>query len=172
MLNINAGHNPELLETCSVLWEYAEYTARVRKYARELPVEDAVENAIVECIEEGILEDFLRKNRAEAKNMSIYEYNQEKHLRQEREASWEEGREAGIREGRESGISESRRQTAINLSKMGMDVEKQANRNNRSISREMSCIACFFKLLEYTAGSQSRSCVLFQVWFLRQRSRR
>lgn len=103
--------------------------------------------------------------------MSIYEYNQEKHLRQEREASWEEGREAGIREGREagiregreSGISESRRQTAINLSKMGMDVEKQANRNNRSISREMSCIACFFKLLEYTAGSQSRSCVLFQV---------
>ena len=104
--------------------------------------------------------------------MSIYEYNQEKHLRQEREASWEEGREAGIREGRESGISESRRQTAINLSKMGMDVEKQANRNNRSISREMSCIACFFKLLEYTAGSQSRSCVLFQVWFLRQRSRR
>ena len=170
------------------MWEYAEYTARVRKYARELPVEDAVENAIVECIEEGILEDFLRKNRAEAKNMSIYEYNQEKHLRQEREASWEEGREAGIREGREagiregreagiregreSGISESRRQTAINLSKMGMDVEKQANRNNRSISREMSCIACFFKLLEYTAGSQSRSCVLFQVWFLRQRSRR
>ena len=43
--------------------------------------------------------------------MSIYEYNQEKHLRQEREASWEEGRE--------SGISESRRQTAINLSKIG-----------------------------------------------------
>ena len=67
--------------------------------------------------------------------MSIYEYNQEKHLRQEREASWEEGREAGIREGREagiregreSGISESRRQTAINLSKMGMDVEKIAH---------------------------------------------
>ena len=28
--------------------------------------------------------------------MSIYEYNQEKHLRQEREASWEEGRESGI----------------------------------------------------------------------------
>ena len=52
--------------------------------------------------------------------MSIYEYNQEKHLRQEREASWEEGRE--------SGISESRRQTAINLSKMGMDVERLPRR--------------------------------------------
>ena len=35
--------------------------------------------------------------------MSIYEYDQEKHLRQEREESWEAGREAGIREGRETG---------------------------------------------------------------------
>ena len=65
--------------------------------------------------------------------MSIYEYDQEKHLRQEREASWEEGREAGIREGRESGISESRRQTAINLSKMGMDVEKIAQAVEASV---------------------------------------
>ena len=65
--------------------------------------------------------------------MSIYEYDQEKHLRQEREASWEEGREAGIREGRESGISESHRQTAINLSKMGMDVEKIAQAVEASV---------------------------------------
>ena len=65
--------------------------------------------------------------------MSIYEYDQEKHLRQEREASWEEWREAGIREGRESGISESRRQTAINLSKMGMDVEKIAQAVEASV---------------------------------------
>ena len=36
--------------------------------------------------------------------MSIYEYDQEKHLRQEREASWEKGREVGKEEGREEGI--------------------------------------------------------------------
>ena len=34
-------------------------------------------------------EGIPEKNRAEAKRMSIYEYDQEKHLRQEREASWE-----------------------------------------------------------------------------------
>ena len=28
--------------------------------------------------------------------MSIFEYDQEKHLRQEREQAWEEGREAGM----------------------------------------------------------------------------
>ena len=81
--------------------------------------------------------------------MSIYEYNQEKHLRQEREASWEEGREAGIqegreagiREGRESGISESRRQTAINLSKMGMDVEKIAQAVEASVEDVQTWLA-------------------------------
>ena len=73
--------------------------------------------------------------------MSIYEYNQEKHLRQEREASWEEGREAGIREGRESGISESRRQTAINLSKMGMDVEKIAQAVEASVEEVQTWLA-------------------------------
>ena len=31
MLNVNQGHNPELMEACHTLWEYAEYTGRVRK---------------------------------------------------------------------------------------------------------------------------------------------
>ena len=35
-LNINKGHNPELMETCQTLREYAEYTDRVRRYAKEI----------------------------------------------------------------------------------------------------------------------------------------
>ena len=31
----------------------------------------------------------MEKNRREAKNVSIYEYDQEKHIRQEREEAWE-----------------------------------------------------------------------------------
>ena len=53
----------------------------VRKYAREQPIAEAVERAITECIREGILKEFLEKNRREAKNVSIYEYDQEKHIR-------------------------------------------------------------------------------------------
>ena len=114
MLNVNVGHSPELLKSCKTLADYAEYTARVRKYASEMPIEDAVERAVTECIREGILEDFLRKNRAEAKRMSIYEYDQARHIRQEREEAWEDGKQ------------ESQRTVAINLAKMGMSVEKIA----------------------------------------------
>ena len=79
-LNINKGHNPELMETCRTLREYAEYADRVRRYVKEMPLEEAVERAITECIREGILEDFLKKNRAEAMKVSIYEYDAQKHI--------------------------------------------------------------------------------------------
>ena len=103
VLNVNQGHNPELMEACHTLWEYAEYTGRVRKYAKEQPIAEAVEQAITECIQEGILKEFLEKNRREAKNVSIYEYDQEKHIRQEREEAWEAGEKAGWEAGREAG---------------------------------------------------------------------
>lgn len=101
LLNINIGFNDELMEACHTLWEYAEYTKRVRKYAAEFPIDEAVERAIVECIREGILKEFLAKNRTEAKKMSIYEYDQEKHIRQERETAWKEGHAEGKAEGEE-----------------------------------------------------------------------
>ncbi len=98
MLNVNSGHNKELMEMSHTLWEYAEYTARVREYTETMELEEAVERAIEECIQEGILKEFLEKNRAEAKNMSIFEYDQERHIKQEREEAWEEGRKAGKRD--------------------------------------------------------------------------
>ncbi|WP_346663582.1 hypothetical protein [uncultured Merdimonas sp.] len=102
MLNVNQGHNPELMEACHTLWEYAEYTGRVRKYAKDQPIAEAVERAITECIREGVLKEFLEKNRREAKNVSIYEYDQEKHIRQEREEAWEAGEKVGVRKGEEN----------------------------------------------------------------------
>ena len=75
------------------------YTDKVREYAEEMDLADAVERAIRECIAEGVLKDFLEKHRAEAKEMSIFEYDQEKHMRQEREEAWADGHSAGITEG-------------------------------------------------------------------------
>ena len=99
MLNINKGHNRKLMETCRTLQDYAEYTFRVREYAAEMPLDLAVEQAITECISEGILADFLRKNRAEAKKVSIYEYDEERHMRQTREEGMEEGYANGFSQG-------------------------------------------------------------------------
>ena len=102
MLNINIGHNEELLKACKTLGDYSEYVRRVRMYAKDRKTDEAVEQAITECIREGILAEFLEKNRAEAKKVSIYEYDAEEHMRMEREESFEEGYRDGHRDGQEA----------------------------------------------------------------------
>ena len=112
MLNINKGHNRKMMETCKTLQDYAEYTSRVRTYAAEMSLDEAVERAITECIREGILADFLKKNRAEAKKVSIYEYDEERHMRQTREE--------GVAEGYANGITDGIAQITGNLLKAGI----------------------------------------------------
>ena len=106
MLNVNEGHNKELMEQCQTLKEYAIYVARVRKYASALNLNDAVERAITECIKEGILVDFLRKNRSEVKMVSILEYDKEWEEKKLRKAEYEAGKEDGRNEGIEIGKNE------------------------------------------------------------------
>ena len=55
VLNVNEGHNAELMQHCSMLKEYAQYVARVRHYASDMPLNQAVKRAVDECIREGIL---------------------------------------------------------------------------------------------------------------------
>lgn len=90
--NINLGHNQELLDACCLLKEYAQYVEQVRTYAKEMDFSEAVEQAVDHCIKNGILSDFLAKNRAEVIAVSIFEYDEEKHMKNERE----EWREIGI----------------------------------------------------------------------------
>ena len=96
VLNINVGHNQELLRACKTLGDYSEYVYRVREYAKEMSIEAAVDRVIDECIREDILREFLERNRAEARAMSIYEYDQEEHIRLEREDAFEDGRKAQL----------------------------------------------------------------------------
>ena len=53
--------------------EYAQYVEKVRKNAETMSLDTAVK----ECIQKGILADFLRVNRAEVIAMSIFEYDKE-----------------------------------------------------------------------------------------------
>ena len=101
--NINLGNNKELMEACQLLKEYAQYVELVRKYTKGEPFREAVERAVDECIKGGILKEFLSKNRAEAIEVCIFEFDEEKYIASEREDAYkngfEEGREEGCAEG-------------------------------------------------------------------------
>ena len=106
MLNVNDGHSSDLMEHCRTLKEYAQYVARVRKYVakQNVSLEEAVTRAVDECIEEGILAEFLLKNKTEVIKVSIYEYDKEFEEKKLRKAEYEAGRQDGIEIGRQDGI--------------------------------------------------------------------
>ena len=89
---------------CKVLREYSEFVARIRKYiGKEASVREAVEQAVTECIREGILEEFLLSQRSEVVAMSIFEYDHEVEMKKLADEMREQLREEVREEGREEG---------------------------------------------------------------------
>ena len=115
MLNVNEGHNKELMEHCKLLRQYARYVAKVREYAIQMELNDAVECAIESCIREGVLVDFLRENRSEVKMLSILEYDEEWEKKKLRRTEYEAGLKAGIERGIEQGIKQGKMKNLITL---------------------------------------------------------
>lgn len=68
MKNINMGNSRELFEKCRPMRDYMIFVDKVRRYSQEQPLEDAVERTIRECMEEDVMADFLKRNRAEGIN--------------------------------------------------------------------------------------------------------
>ncbi len=60
-----------------------------------MPLRETVETAVKECMEKGILRDFLLQKRAKVISMSIFEFDQELHDKTIRNESREEGRAEG-----------------------------------------------------------------------------
>ena len=125
-LNINEGYNKELMEQCRILREYAQYVAKVREYAKEMELDAAVEQTIKECIREGILAEFLRRNKSEVVAMSIFEYDKEEEEKKLRKAEYEYVFDSGYDSGYETGELQKAKEVAGVLNKTGMPGAKIA----------------------------------------------
>ena len=94
MLNINYGHNRQMMEKCNALEEYAEFVSLTRRYIAEgKTMQDALNTAINYCINHGILSDFLKKYRAEVLGMLLEEFDVDKYERSLRAEGTEYGRQ-------------------------------------------------------------------------------
>ena len=97
LLNINYGHNEELMKKCRILEEYAKFVDIARKYISDgLERNEALNMAIDYCIDHDILSEFLRKNRAEVLGMLLEEFDVEKYERTIRSEGREEARNEAI----------------------------------------------------------------------------
>ena len=79
MLNINYGHNKELMERCRKLKEYAQFIDIIRYYLRENKQwsnEQAISKAIDDCIKNNILRDILQKERLRVMASILSEFDE------------------------------------------------------------------------------------------------
>ena len=77
VININSDKAHEILDKRGILKEYSQFISTVRKYSYE---ESAIKKAIKECIEKGILADYLKRKGSEVENMLIAEYSYEEDM--------------------------------------------------------------------------------------------
>lgn len=118
VLNVNVGYNKILMERCRQLSDYAQFVSEVRKrLSKKVPLSEAVNEAVEDCIQRGILAEFLSKNRAEVIKVSIYEYDEEKVKRMFKEEcmklGMEQGKQLGIEQGKQIGIEQGIEQARV-----------------------------------------------------------
>jgi hypothetical protein len=101
VLNINLGHNQEIIERCKKLHGYVRFIAEVRRsLSAGLTLTDAVTQATFVCSKEEYIPDFLKEHGSEVLNWMTLIYDQKEAERYIREEGIAKGRE----EGREEGI--------------------------------------------------------------------
>jgi hypothetical protein len=131
VININAGHNPELMERCRPLKDYSLFVSEVNAFLdKGLPLAKALNGAIDSCIEKDILKDILLKHRSEVVHMLMTKKNTKWYLKlmQEewKEQGREQGREQGIEQGREQGIEQGIEALIKSLAKFEVPKEEVA----------------------------------------------
>ena len=131
MININYHKGAKLLKKCGTLAEYSRFIDMIRSRQKEMNLNEAVEESIRECMKEGILEEFLKRNGGDIMNFVRLELTREECEAIREEDGYMRGLDEGIikgrKEGRKAGLDEGRSEEQIkiarNMKEMGMEEE-------------------------------------------------
>lgn len=108
VLNCTEGSNEDIMKACEALRGYAHLIALERSFCKSgsMAIEDAVRAAVVQCINDGYLVDYLMAHRAEAEDMLFTMEDEERAMRVHWEAVEREAREVGFEKGMKQGIEQ------------------------------------------------------------------
>ena len=139
VINVNYEKGAELLEKCRLLSDYSQLVHIAKmNYQRTHDLDTAVSEAVTECMEKGILRNFLKENGGEIMSF-LYDMLTKEEMEEIREHDGyvrghadgvqegkklgiEEGHASGIKEGLARGAAERDRDIATNMLAMGMDI--------------------------------------------------
>lgn len=140
VLNINQNKGNKILQSCKPLAEYSLFIEIVRRNIAQ-DRENGFKKAIKECMQNGILKEYLQRKSSEVINMLLAEYDYATDIAvqraEERETAFAEGIERGIEQGLEQGLErgtyQTKCETAKNLIGIGLSIENIAKATGLTI---------------------------------------
>jgi predicted transposase/invertase (TIGR01784 family) len=111
VLNINKGCNENMVKRSETLHGYSELVARVKEYLKTMELGEALKRAVKNCINEGILVEFLRDHGSEVISMLNTEFKIDDAKKVWQKEARQEGEARGLRKGK--------LETAINMIRRG-----------------------------------------------------
>lgn len=113
-------------KNCAILKEYCLFVETVeRKLAEYRGSQKAFREAIDECIDKGILSDYLKRKSSEVINMLCAKYSYKTDMRVKYEMGYDTGRAEGLSAGKSLGRRENALEAARNLLKMNLGTHEQ-----------------------------------------------
>ncbi|MBQ8667536.1 MAG: hypothetical protein IJ526_11820 [Lachnospiraceae bacterium] len=100
MLNINYGHNRELLEKCRPLYEYAWTIETERRYSKQMSVRKAITKTLEDMPDSFVIKRFLVSNKAAYTDSFLTDYDEDLHIKNEKKISYDKGHAEGFSEGK------------------------------------------------------------------------
>ena len=99
VINVNEGHNAELMNKCNRLQQYSQFIALINQNIDEgMSIPDAINTAIDYCITNNILTDVLIRNRGDVMHMLLTEFDEKKFAKNIRNEGFDEGHKLGNEE--------------------------------------------------------------------------
>ena len=124
VININSDKAHELLKKCDILREYSQFIDTVRAHSGE---ESAIKKAIRECIDRGILSEYLKRKGSEVENMLIAEYSYEEDILVKQQEAEQQGR------------TKVRQEGLILSGRIFQTVKNNPDLTNEQIAAEVGC---------------------------------
>ena len=113
---------------------YTYFVEKVRTYRKgNMGLEEAVDRAIEDCIENHVLEDFFRDRKDEVKKMTHLDYTWERREQMIRKEEFEDGMEQGIAQGIQRGAEQEKLNTAVRMFKLQVPMEQIAQAVGESV---------------------------------------
>ena len=149
VLNVNEGHNEELLSKCKILREYAILVDRIKENKQKYDtVEETVESAVDYCIKNNILREFLREHRSEVIMSLLTEYDEEETMGYVRRDAYRDGEKAGMEKGIEQGMQQGEMTKLISMVNKKMQKGKSIEEIVEDLEEDRETIEKIVKVIE------------------------